>query len=212
MKIILNNIGHKFNNDWVFKNISSKITVDSPTVILGNNGSGKSTLLQIISGIIKPFTGDINYELDYSGGIVNDSDLYKNITISTPITQLPEAYTLKELISFHRKFKVFLPQLTFKELAEKLQLEKGLDKPIAEYSSGMRQRVKLALAILSESDCVFLDEPTSNLDRNGIDWYQEIINEEMKKGKYKSFVVCSNNQEEEYFFCKNVIDVNLFKK
>lgn len=211
MNITLNNIGHKFNNDWVFKDISSKITVDNPTVILGNNGSGKSTLLQIISGIIKPSSGILEYSSSLSSEIITQDKLYKTLSISTPITQLPEAYTLKEAISFHRQFKGFLPELKFTEIAQKLQLEKGLDKPIEEYSSGMKQRVKLAFAILSNVECVFLDEPTSNLDREGITWYKNLITEELSK-KNKSFIVCSNKQEEEYFFCKNEIDVNLFKK
>ena len=90
-------------------------------------------------------------------------------------------------------------------------LKKGLNKPIEEYSSGMKQRVKLAFAILSDVECVFLDEPTSNLDHEGIAWYKELINSELRYNK-KTFVVCSNKQEEEYFFCKNEIDVNLFKK
>ena len=124
LNITLNNIGHKFNNDWVFKNISSKITVDNPTVILGNNGSGKSTLLQIISGIIKPSSGVLEYTSSTSSNIIKQDKLYKFISISTPITQLPEAYTLKEAISFHRQFKEFLPGVKLSEIAEKLQLEK----------------------------------------------------------------------------------------
>lgn len=208
MDITLNNIGHKFNNDWVFKNISSKITVGKPTVILGNNGSGKSTLLQVIAGIIKPSFGELEYSSDSK--IITPEKLYQKIAISTPITTLPEAYTLKDAIRFHRQFKSFLPGLKVSDIAEKLQLEKGLNKPIEEYSSGMKQRVKLAFAILSDVQCVFLDEPTSNLDHEGILWYKTLIKEEL--GQNKTFVVCSNKQKEEYFFCENMIDVNLFKK
>ncbi len=208
MDITLNNIGHKFNNDWVFKNISSKITVGKPTVILGNNGSGKSTLLQVIAGIIKPSFGELEYSSDSK--IITPEKLYQKIAISTPITTLPEAYTLKDAIRFHRQFKSFLPGLKVSDIAEKLQLEKGLNKPIEEYSSGMKQRVKLAFAILSDVQCVFLDEPTSNLDHEGILWYKTLIKEEL--GQNKTFVVCSNKQKDEYFFCENMIDVNLFKK
>jgi ABC-type multidrug transport system ATPase subunit len=131
------------------------------------------------------------------------------MSISAPYIELIEEFTLEEMISFHRRLKPLVNDLTALEVTKICKLEKNLHKHIKVFSSGMKQRVKLALAILSDTPMLLLDEPTSNLDQAGIDWYIELVNSHIHN---RAVVVSSNSILHEYSFCKQIINLEDFKK
>ena len=205
MEIVLENIGRRFNRDWIFKNISQTFKPGEAYAILGANGSGKSTLLQIITGILTPSTGSISYY--DSGAPIDIENVFNKFSLATPYMELIEEFSLEEHIHFHFRFKPYLEGFNASSVLALLGLEKSKDKLIKNFSSGMKQRTKLALAFCSDTSALLLDEPTANLDTNGVDWYLNLI---QKFAENRLLIVCSN-QEHEYSFCQNRLNVMDYK-
>ena len=204
MKIVLNNAGRRFNKEWIFRNLSTEFTSGSSYAILGPNGSGKSTLLSVLSGSLSPSEGSISFSETKE---IPAEDIYKQISLAAPYLELVETFTLRELIDFHFKFKNFAQGVDAKSLVSILGLEKSANKQIKYFSSGMKQRTKLALACCADSPILFLDEPTSNLDVQGINWYRELM-EQFTKNR---LIVIGSNQIQEYDFCQHEIQIADFK-
>jgi ABC-type multidrug transport system ATPase subunit len=205
MHIQLAQIGKKFNREWVFKNINLDIPFGSRTAVLGSNGSGKSTLLQIISGILKPTVGSIAYQ--HQNKNISAELAFLNISIASPYLELIEEMTLLEMINFHFSFKNRYQNISNEELLELLGLTSSINKEIRYFSSGMKQRTKLLLAIVSDVPCVLLDEPCSNLDKQGIDWYKNLLKDYLGN---RTLLICSN-QEYEYEICDKSISMLDYK-
>jgi ABC-type multidrug transport system ATPase subunit len=206
MKITLENIGKKYNSDWVFKAVNWEFESGSPHAIIGNNGSGKSTLLKVISGSLSPTDGRIEYLS--ASTVVNRDSVFKNISIAAPYIGLINEYTLMEMVLFHKRAKGLLKSLSGEELLKIAGLSLKNDYLINKLSSGMLQRLKLALALLTNSSLVLLDEPTVNLDEKGIAWYKEMVREFTKD---RTIIICSNHMEEEYSFCGTPIIMENYK-
>lgn len=202
MKIVLEKAGKKFFREWIFRELDLVVQPAEKIAILGPNGSGKSTLLQMLAGASIPTEGKISYS---SGDKLLDPELvFERVSISAPYLELIEEYNLEELIEFHFQFKKPVHGMNAETMIELSGLAASRKKMMKYYSSGMKQRVKLILAILSDVDMVLLDEPCSNLDKKSIQWYQDLA------GKYageKTIIVCSNSQTEEYSFCKRELNV-----
>lgn len=206
MEIILQNIGKKFNHDWVFKGINTSFKSESSYAILGTNGSGKSTLINIIAGKLVSSEGTIKY-ID-KGCLIEVENLYRYISLASPCIELIEEFNLRELYAFHSGMKSMLHGINEISFMEILGLPGVKNKPIRYFSSGMKQRVKLALAFLSNSEILLLDEPCSGLDTHGIDWYSGLF--EKFKGE-RLALICSNHMKEEVFFCTSTLNVNNYK-
>ena len=204
MKISLTNIGRRFNKEWIFRNLSTEFTSGNRYAILGPNGSGKSTLLSVLTGSLTPSEGQISFS---AGKDIPIEDIYKQISLAAPYLELVETFTLKEIIDFHFKFKNFAPGVDQKSLISILGLEKSANKEIKYFSSGMKQRTKLALACCSDSPILFLDEPTSNLDLQGVDWYRNLM-ENFTSGR---LTIIGSNQIHEYDFCDYQTQISDYK-
>lgn len=122
--------------------------------------------------------------------------------------ELIEDFTLQEQIEHVHIYKPFLNNLSIAQVVELSGLAAHKDKFIKQFSSGMRQRLKLTLAILADTPILFLDEPTTNLDATVIDWYKNMI---ATYAMHKTIVVCSNSIKDEYGFCERVITMEDFK-
>ena len=205
MEITLENIGRRFNRDWIFRNVNYSFLKGSSNAILGRNGSGKSTLLQLIAGSLTPSEGTIDIFLN--GKPCDPDEAYHSLSIAAPYLELIEEFTLSEMIDFHFKFKSYLPGLDKKTILEILELQKAKSKALKYFSSGMKQRTKLALAICSNTPLLLLDEPASNLDAEAISWYLDLI-KTYTPGR--TVIVCSN-QEFEYSFCQHQIRISDYK-
>lgn len=205
MQISLQNIGKKFRKEWIFRNVNLEFVSGSSYTFVGPNGSGKSTLLQVLAGVAPQTEGKVVYQKNDSE--VGIDDIYREIVIAAPYLELVEEFTLLESIEFHQKFKQFKDDLTPKQLIEKLNLKPHADKPVRNFSSGMKQRLKLGLAFWSVSDIILLDEPTSNLDAQATEWYLSQIEQHTQD---RLLIICSN-QPHEYAFCKNIVDIRDYK-
>ncbi|MFZ4706631.1 MAG: ABC transporter ATP-binding protein [Bacteroidales bacterium] len=206
MRINLEKISKKFNYEWIFREVNYTFESGNAYVILGANGSGKSTLMQIVAGNLLPTSGKINFTDGASE--ISQELLYRHVSISAPYLELIEEFTLAEILEFHRKFKPFRDKMNDSQIIEITGLSRVQNKPIRYFSSGMKQRVKLALAILSDTKIVLLDEPASNLDKQGVEWYQQLVGSNSSE---RVFIVCSNSQSHEYSFCNNEIQIGEYK-
>ena len=206
MQIVLSGTGKKFNTEWIFRNLSFTFDKNNPCAILGRNGSGKSTLLQVIAGKINPTAGKVKYIVD--GKTINDQEVFRFIAMSAPYLELIEEFNLMEMLRFHFSFKPMLPGYTISRALEMLDLKIAERKPIRLFSSGMKQRVKLIQAFLSDVPVLLLDEPTTNLDQAGIDWYLDLV----RQFSYdRILIVCSNHQEMETSFCTGKLLIGEYK-
>lgn len=171
MELTITNLGKKFSRDWIFKGINASFFSGDIVSIIGSNGSGKSTLLKILSGSEIPSAGKIDYCINTS--IIKHDKIYETLNYCAPYVDLPEELTVKEIYDFHNTFKPI--ELEFKEFIKLIWLDNEANKSIKHFSSGMKQRLKLALCLLSKADLIFLDEPTSNLDEKGKSLFTELM-------------------------------------
>jgi ABC-type multidrug transport system ATPase subunit len=163
-------------------------------------------LLQIISGHLHPSEGTIKYSNDKQ--IIAIEDFFRHVTYSGPYLELIEEFTLEEMLTFHHRFRKFRNGMDVNAVIDITGLARNRNKPIKYFSSGMKQRVRLAIALLSESDVVLLDEPAANLDRKAIEWYRNLVAEQSRD---RILIVCSNSQSEEHDFCTQSIVIDDYK-
>lgn len=205
MKIDLKDAGRRFNKEWIFRNFTYSFHSAGKYAVLGPNGSGKSTLLSVILGSLAPSEGTILYTGEQE---IPVEKIYKQISFAAPYLDLVEEFTLQETIDFHFKFKNFHPDIDAVQLMDLLGLGGAQDKALKYFSSGMKQRTKLALACCTDTPILLLDEPTSNLDRQGMAWYHELIS----RFSTDRLVFVGSNQEEEYSFCEHQIQIMDYKQ
>jgi ABC-type multidrug transport system ATPase subunit len=206
LKITAENIGKKFVREWIFRNASFEILTGQKYTFVGPNGSGKSTLLQMLTGMFPASEGTISYT-DANGKVVDEDQWYKHIVIAAPYLELIEEFTLRELVQFHSNFKPLKNGISLDEFEEFIQLTHASGKLIRHFSSGMKQRLKLGLAFMSDVPIIFLDEPTTNLDTNGFQWYIDNV----IKHTANQTLLLGSNVKQEYDFCDNIISVTAFK-
>ncbi|MDZ7607863.1 MAG: ATP-binding cassette domain-containing protein [Cyclobacteriaceae bacterium] len=205
MEISLNNVSRKFNKEWIFRNISHTFIRQDSVAIVGPNGSGKTTLLQLIAGSLLPTKGDVTYKIHQKS--IPSDQIYRQIALVAPALGLPEDFTLMEFLDFHFQFKNLKAGYTTRELPELFQLQNARDKYIKNFSTGMKQRVKLGVALYADAPLLLLDEPATNLDKKGFDWYTQEIEKVLGE---KMVFVCSNRAEE-YTFCNTILDIMDYK-
>ena len=205
-RIVLENIGKRYNHEWIFRGVDHAFNLNEHTVILGGNGSGKSTLLQVILGSTVYSEGTLKYS--YNGEQKEVDESLGLFSIAAPYLELIEEFTLREMLQFHEKLTPFRTGLKIDEIIAELYLKEAENKAMKYYSSGMKQRVKLGLALLSDTPFVLLDEPTSNLDAKAIVWYKNLV-EGHKQDRI--IIVCSNDQKDEFSFCEKQLDISDFK-
>ena len=205
MTIHLENLSKRFNREVLYQNINHTFSSDLSTAIIGQNGSGKSTLIQLIAGNQLPSSGKISYEMD--GKVMDVENIYSEVTIAAPYLELIEEFTLLEQVKFHFKFKKINSSISIDEIIEDAYFSENRNKQIKNFSSGMKQRLKLMLAFNSDSKILLLDEPTSNLDQKGIEWFNEKFINQAKK-----VVLLASNQESEYSLCQSQLDLMEYKK
>ncbi|TLU99251.1 ABC transporter ATP-binding protein [Dyadobacter luticola] len=205
MRISAENIGKKFVREWIVRNASFELNAGESYTFVGPNGSGKSTLLQLLTGITPVSEGKITYQTGDKK--IEEDHWYKHLVIAAPYLELIEEFTLRELTEFHTRFKPFKSRMSFSDFEDFIQLAHAKHKTVRHFSSGMKQRVKLGLAFMSDVPVIFLDEPTTNLDAQGIGWYLDNV----AKYTQNQLVLLGSNVKQEYEFCENIISVSAFK-
>lgn len=203
MQIKLTNTGKRFNREWIFRGVDYVFTAPKKYAITGSNGSGKSTLLQVISGSLTHSEGAIEFLQD--NNTIPAEQHFKQVSIAAPYLELIEEMTANEMLDFHTQFKPL--SISKKEALSIVNLSNAANKQIRYYSSGMKQRLKMAQAFFSNTPVLLLDEPTTNLDAEGIALYQQLI-QDHTAGK---LVIISSNDKNEYHFCEEVISIANYK-
>jgi ABC-type multidrug transport system ATPase subunit len=206
VSIHLKKVSKKYINEWIFKDVSLTINPSQKAVILGSNGSGKSTLLQTMASFLIPTKGEVTW--NWETNPIEDDSIFKYLSMASPYMELIEDLTLTESIEHQKKFKPFLKNISTAEVVDLIQLQHAENKYLKNYSSGMRQRVKLGLAILADCPVLLLDEPCTNLDARSVSWYQSLVQE---FAMHKTILVCSNTVKEEYSFCDTNIEIEKYK-
>jgi ABC-type multidrug transport system ATPase subunit len=207
VEIILSDAGKKFYREWIFRHVNLTFSSNQKIVITGPNGSGKSTLLQVLAGATTLTEGKLNYKTN--GNNVDDDSVFNHISFASPYLELIEEFTLLEIIKFQIKLKRPITGLTVQSILEKTGLEPKANGIFKFFSSGMKQRVRLSLAMMSDTPVLILDEPCSNLDAEGVEWYRQMINHFASD---RLVIVASNEHKEEYFFCDTHLHITDFKQ
>lgn len=205
MEIELTNAGKRFRLDWIFRGLSAAFRSGERYAVLGPNGSGKSTLLKVLSGHLSLSKGQIAFRR--GGKPVPEEQIFRQIAFAAPYIELIEEFTLEEALRFHARLRPLLPGFTPARLYELLALPRARTKEIRFFSSGMKQRLKIALAVCSDTPVLLLDEPTTNLDVNAIAWYQQLVREQAGD----RLVVLASNDPVDAAFCRVHLNILDFK-
>lgn len=201
MQIVVKDLGKRFERQWVFRGLSFSISSGTRLAVVGANGSGKSTLLKILAGWLNSTEGSVTCFLN-DKPLADPGELFSHLTLAAPYLELIEEFTLAEMIDFHFRFKKPLPGISLNDILQESGLKDKSQRQIRHFSSGMKQRVKLVIALLSDTPLVLLDEPCSNLDLEATRWYRRLIDEFTAN---RTIVVCSNHADEEYDFCDKIV-------
>lgn len=185
-------LSKRFNREWIFRNFSYQFISGNIFAITGPNGSGKSTLLQVLWGQVPQTSGQLRYQKNNVEIPVDE--VCHELAIATPYMDLIDEFTLYEQIKFHFSLKKARGKKTTDELIELLYLGDARNKYIGNFSSGMKQRVKLGLAFYTEASMIFLDEPGSHLDDRAFEWYLA----ELGKIPSNTLIFIGSNDANEY--------------
>ena len=205
MTIHLADAGKRFRFDWIFRKLDFSFRSGQRYALLGPNGSGKSTLMKVLSGHLSLSKGRVSFE---ENGKTLDADaVYRCIAYAAPYIELIEEFTLEEALRFHTRLKPLLPGLSTGFLHELLELPRARHKELRFFSSGMKQRVKLALAVCTDAPILLLDEPTTNLDVNAVAWFKKLV--EQYAGN--RLLVIASNDPGDLELCREQINILNYK-
>ena len=206
MKIELQDVAKRYRNEWILRRVDLQFTPDLSYAVTGPNGSGKSTLLKILSGYLTPTRGKIRFHNREKQ--IEPNEVYRYLSFAAPYIELIEEFNLLEALRFHERFQPLLPGMTSGRFVDLLGLPASAQKKIIRYySSGMKQRVKLALALCTDARFILLDEPTTNLDRQGAAWYRSLV----EQFTLDRLLIVASNVEEDFDFCDRRIDILAYK-
>lgn len=202
----VNDLGKRYNREWIFKNLNYTFQSGKTYAITGPNGSGKSTLMQVLWGQLPQSSGIISYSRSEKN--IPIEQIFSQVAIAAPYMDLIEELTLAEHLTFHFKLRKLRAGYSIESILEKLYMTENRDKQIANFSSGMKQRVKLGLAFFTEAQLIFLDEPGTNLDEQAFTWYRENLKNAAQENV---LTLIASNQKDEYPADAEVISLANYK-
>lgn len=201
MKVTLQGISISFYQKRILKNIDFVFEEQGTYAITGANGSGKSTVVKLLAGVLKASQGSINHSL--GAVVVPSENLHKHLNWVAPYINIYEELNAVEIFNFQKNFKN--TSLSLDDFLIKTNLAEHRNKRIKYYSSGMKQRLKLALGMFFDCKLLLLDEPTMNLDKNFQGWYLQNLQDLIRNGD-KTIIIASNAPEE-YTLAQEVLDL-----
>ncbi len=202
MHISFSRAGRHFGAQTVFKNLDLSLEPGQRAAVLGGNGSGKSTLLKCTYGALSLSEGSVTWQWENQN--LSPFEAAQKMSYAGPYFELIEELTALDFLKYYQRFRDFKGDTTPAYILEQAWLSEARQKPITHFSSGMKQRLKLALALFSDSSVVLLDEPTSNLDPKGMEWYQKLLKNELEN---RTLLVGSNFSETETFLCEEKLEL-----
>ncbi len=201
MDLSIQKLTKSFNQRSVFSDLTFAIPSGSRFAITGPNGSGKSTLIKIISGGLLPSHGEVIYTL--SGTPISEEAIYKYVHFVAPYNTVIEELNLVELFDLHQRLGLLRTFDSYRQWSDRLDYKFDPERQIKAFSSGMKQRVKLGLALLDDRPLILLDEPGANLDSAGKAWLFELIHQVEKN----QTVVIATNEPAEINICSSSMAV-----
>jgi ABC-type multidrug transport system ATPase subunit len=198
-------LSKRFLYDWIIEDFSYEFFSGNSYGLIGPNGSGKSTLLQLLTGKMIPSSGELNLFTDQKK--IEHHDFYQYMTYSAPYVDLINEYTLQEMVNFHFHFKSLAEGISSQDVISIMGLDAHKNKYLAQFSSGMKQRCKLALGLLTDSPVVLIDEPGTNLDDTAKAWYHDLV----KRFGRKKMLIIATNEKEDISFCDQIINIAVYK-
>lgn len=192
----------RYTYNWIIKNVNSTFEGHQIYGISGANGSGKSTFLSLLSGFLSPSQGTIRYA--HQGKDIQREEVFRYVSISAPYIELIEEYTVGELLDMYRKLKPLQDDLSTAEFLNLSYLSEDKHKPIKYFSSGMKQRVQLLLAIGTDCPLLLLDEPSSFLDEQAREWLYRLL----KNRCSEKLVIMASNDTTDLEYCDLVYGID----
>jgi heme exporter protein A len=201
-------IAKDFNRRPIFRDISFSLSSPSSLAITGKNGAGKSTLSKILAGLIGSTRGSITYTLNDKQVGIEEFKHY--IGFVSPYLNLYDEFTALENLQLLSRIRATTQQneVRMKELLSLVNLWQRRDDLVGTFSSGMKQRLKYAFALLHNPMVLILDEPTTNLDEDGIEFVQHMV----KKQKEEGVLIVATNDKEEASWCAQEIHVGMSER
>jgi ABC-type multidrug transport system ATPase subunit len=206
-QLVLENAGKAFSDNWIFRNLNYTLQTGDKLALLGPNGSGKSTLMLAMAGYVRPTEGRIYTVSEHAQKI--EPPLGTDLTICMPNMETFEEFSLAQLLRMHMNSRVLISAIQDMRdpaaLAEIMRFGRlDLNKQIRFFSNGMRQRLKLGLAIFTDASMVMLDEPLTNLDKAGITLYRQWISDFLGN----RMLIVASNRPDEYDMCSRFIHLD----
>ena len=201
MQVTIQNLSKRYLYDWIIKDLSYTFADGSISGVNGINGSGKSTFIKMLCGFLSPSEGKILYTSNDKK--ISRSDVYQCITLAAPYTDIINEYDVEEMFAFHTKFKKLRLDIDTKQFLELVKLKGNKGKQIQFYSSGMKQRLQLALALITDSKLLLLDEPTSYLDDENKAWFYDLL----AKHQDNRTIIIASNDKADFELCNEVISL-----
>jgi ABC-type multidrug transport system ATPase subunit len=202
MQIEFRKAGRRFPGQTVFKELNLNIASGSRWAILGGNGSGKSTFLKTAFGALSLSSGSVTH-FDHKCKLELQEAALR-IGYAAPYLELIEELRVLDFLNVANGFRPFKGDFRPKDVLSFALLEEAAHKKIRNLSSGMKQRLRLCLAIYSKVDLLILDEPTSNLDEAGSQWYRALIERELDD---RTLLIGTNFNENEGFLCDQRLEI-----
>ncbi len=207
IKITINKLTKRFGKTPVFSGVDMDCQLPGIYGVSGNNGAGKTTFLKIIAGVMKPTSGEVLIKInDYK---ILAERTYRHTAFAAPYLNLYDEFSAEEnlrLTAGLRSEKYDSKRAEY--LLHKVSLYSKKNELLKNYSSGMKQKVKLINSLLAESLLIIWDEPFTNMDSEGKEAVTALIRPEAEK----KIILIASNREDELALCGSVLDLNSFSK
>jgi heme exporter protein A len=205
ISIVVHNLSKEFNRRPIFSNLSFSLSSPVSLAIIGKNGAGKSTLLKILGGLISATRGTVSYTMHEKN--IDMEEFKQQVGFVSPYLNLYDEFTAMENLQLLSSIRAATQrnEQRIEELLNVVDLWNRRNDLVGTFSSGMKQRLKYAFALIHEPKVLILDEPTSNLDTEGIEFVQTIVNKQKKEG----ILVVATNNKEEADWCTQAIQVGM---
>lgn len=202
LRITGERLRHTFNRKLIFRDVAFAVETGQSLLIAGRNGAGKSTLVKILCGVLTPTAGRVRVEADDAG---DQFSMQGRIGLVAPYLQVYEEFSAMENLQLSMTLRGLLPDQPYAHaLLERVALDPRREDPVRGFSSGMKQRLKYAMALIHRPPVLVLDEPMSNLDADGIAIVRTVMQDQLKAG----ILVVATNDRTDIALPDTEVDLN----
>lgn len=202
-RLTLTDVHKRFNRRAIFQKVAVDLKGPGSVAVVGRNGSGKSTLAKIVAGVLSPTSGIVRLEVD--GAEIPRVERYRHLGFVSPYLTLYDEFTATENVTMLEAMRsgVTPGEAEVGALLESMGLEARKNDRVGTFSSGMKQRVKYAVALVHRPPLLILDEPTANLDSDGIEFVRQVAMRQKNEG----ILLVATNDQDEADWCERRIEL-----